>query len=358
MAALEIAWFAPSCWGDTAKLGVADPRRRATFAYNAEVVAAAERAGFRNVLIPSSYVPGMDPWTLAAALAPGTSTTRLLPAVRVGEFDPPMLARAAKGLQQVMGGRLTVNIISSDRVGESLPSAVRYRRTAEAMALLRALWTEDHVRFDGEWWQYDIDTAPTKTKAPPPLYFGGTSEEAREVAAEHADCYLMWVETVGAIADLVDDVRRRAAKHGRRIRFGLRTHVIVRDTDDTARAAAAELVSELDPDIGRRLKESSHDHTSEGVRRQDVLRAAAGDDGFVEEALWTGIGVARSGVGAAITGGVDAVEAKLRAYADLGIDAFILSGYPLDEEAVRVGELLLPRFDVGFLEPAGLAPST
>ena len=350
--ALEIAWFAPSCWGDTARLGVEDPSRRATFAYNARVVAVAEQAGFRNVLIPSSYVPGMDPWTLAAALAPATSTTRLLPAVRVGEFDPPMFARAAKALQQVLDGRLTVNIISSDRAGESLPSATRYRRTGEAMALLRAFWSEPHVQVDGEFWHYDLDTAPTHTRTPPPLYFGGTSEEAREVAAEHADCYLMWIETVDSIGALVADMRERAARHDRRLRFGLRTHVIVRDTDDDARHAAAELVSELDPDIGRRLKESSHDHTSEGVRRQDVLRAGAGADGFVEDALWTGIGVARSGVGAAITGGVDTVEAKLRAYAALGIESFILSGYPLDDEAVRVGNLVLPRFDVGFLEPA------
>jgi alkanesulfonate monooxygenase len=121
----------------------------------------------------------------------------------------------------------------------------------------------------------------------------------------------------------------------------------VRHTEDEARQAAAELVSDLDPDVGRPLKESSHDHRSEGVRRQDALRDAAGADGFVEEALWTGIGVARSGVGAAITGSADQVEAKLRAYADLGIESFILSGYPLDDEAERVAELVLPRFDVG-----------
>jgi alkanesulfonate monooxygenase len=346
---LEVSWFAPSCWGDTARLGVADPGRRATFAYNAKVVELVDRLGFRNVLSPSSYVPGMDPWTLAAALGPRTRTTRLLPAVRVGEFDPPMFARAAVGLQEAMDGRLTINIISSDRAGESLSSADRYQRTGEAMALLRAFWRDDHVRFDGEWWSYDLATTPTRTATPPPLYFGGTSEPAREVAAEHADVYLMWVETVASTADLVADLRARAAAHGRTLRFGLRTHVIVRETEAEARHAAAELVSELDPEIGRRLKASSHDHRSEGVRRQDALRAAAGDDGFVEDALWTGIGVARSGVGAAITGSVDQVVAKLEAYAALGIESFILSGYPLDDEAERVAELLLPRLDVGVL---------
>jgi alkanesulfonate monooxygenase len=347
---LEISWFAPSCVGDTARLGVDDLARRATFAYNERVISLADELGFRNVLIPSSFVRGMDPWTLAAALAPMTRSTRLLPAVRVGEFDPPMFARAAKSLQQIMGGRLTVNIISSELAGETMSSADRYQRTAEAMSLLRSFWTDDHVRHDGRFWHYDLPTEPTRTSTPPLMYFGGASEAARDVAAEHADCYLMWIEGVDSIAELVADVRARAQRHGRRLHFGLRTHVIVRNTEAEARRAAGELVSSLDPDIGRRLKEASHDHQSEGVRRQDAQRAAADDDGFVEEALWTGIGVARSGVGAAITGSVDQVEAKLRAYADLGIDSFILSGYPLDDEADRVAEQLLPRFELGFLD--------
>jgi len=345
----EISWFAPSCWGDTARLGVGDPERRATFEYNARIIGLADQLGFKNVLIPSSFVPGMDPWTLAAALGPTTTSTRLLPAVRVGEFDPPMFARAAKSLQQIMGGRLTINIISSELAGETMASADRYRRTSEAMGLLRAFWTSDHVRHDGEFWQYDLPTDATRTRNPPPMYFGGTSPEAREAAAAHADCYLMWIEPLASTAELVDDLRRRAQAHGRTLRFGLRTHVIVRPTEDEARQVAAELVSELDPAVGRALKESSHDHRSEGVRRQDAMRAAAADDGFVEDALWTGIGVARSGVGAAITGSVDQVEAKLRAYAALGIESFILSGYPLDDEAERVAELLLPRFELGYL---------
>jgi alkanesulfonate monooxygenase len=348
--ALEVSWFAPSCWGDTARLGVADPARRATFDYNARVIGLADRLGFRNVLIPSSFVPGMDPWTLAAALGPATECTRLLPAVRVGEFDPPMFARAAKSLQQIMGGRLTINIISSEMAGESLSSAERYARTGEAMALLRAFWTADHVQHRGDWWNYDLATDATRTRTPPLMYFGGTSPPAREVAAEHADVYLMWIEPIASTAALVDDLRERAARHGRTLRFGLRTHVIVRETEDHARQAAAELVSELDPEIGRALKQSSHDHQSEGVRRQDAMRAAAGGDGFVEDALWTGIGVARSGVGAAITGSVEQVDAKLRAYAALGIESFILSGYPLDDEAERVAELLLPRLDLGFID--------
>ena len=215
--------------------------------------------------------------------------------------------------------------------------------------MLRRSGTTTTCTTTGEWWSYDLDTEPPAPRTPPPLYFGGTSEPARDVAAEHADCYLMWIEGVDAIARARGRRARRAARRGRTLRFGLRTHVIVRETEDEARGAAADLVGELDPDIGRRLKESSHDHRSEGVLRQDALRAAAGGDGFVEEALWTGIGVARSGVGAAITGSADQVVAKLRAYADLGIESFILSGYPLDDEAERVAELVLPSFEVGYL---------
>ena len=339
----EIAWFAPSCTGDTPRLGVDDPTRRATFEYNRRVVVGAEAAGFDNVLIPSSFVPGMDPWTLATALGPTLTRMRLLPAVRVGEFDPPMFARAAKNLQQMMSGRLTINIISSERAGETMGSVERYRRTAEAMSLLRSFWSDETVSHDGEYWNYDgLTTAPTRTRTPPLMYFGGTSEAARETAAQHADCYLMWIEGVKAIEQLVTEMRERAAAHGRTLRFGLRTHVIVRDTEEAARAAAGDLISELDPAIGRRLKEAAHDHASEGVRRQDALRAAASGDGFAETALWTGIGVARSGVGAAITGSTSRVADKIRDYASLGIDAFILSGYPLDDEAARVGATLLP----------------
>ncbi len=341
---MEFAWFAPSCVGDSAQLGIDDPGRRATYAYNRKVVADAEAAGFDNILIPNSYVPGMDPWTLACALAPELTTIGLLPAVRVGEFDPPMFARAAKNLQQLLDGRLTVNIISSERAGERMGTLERYKRTAEAMALLRSFWTDEQVVHDGDYWSYDLGTGPTRTRTPPALYFGGTSEPAREAAAEHADCYLMWIEGTAAIGALVREMRERATTHGRTLRFGLRTHVIVRETQDEARAAAADIVSNVDPVIGQRLRQSSHDHQSEGVRRQDALRDAAGDDGFVEPALWTGIGAARSGVGAAITGSTDQVVAKLREYAALGIDTFILSGYPLDDEAIRVGRTVLPQF--------------
>src|SRR5690606_30019418 len=174
------------------------------------------------------------------------------------------------------------------------------------------------------------------------FYFGGLSEPARRVAAEEADVYLMWPEPLPAVRALLDDMRARAARAGRRLRFGYRVHVIVRETEAAARAAARELVSRLDDATGAAIRSRSLDAASEGVRRQAEMRAAADDEGFVEDHLWTGIGRARSGCGAAIVGDPDQVVAKLRAYAALGIDAFILSGYPHAEECELVARSVLP----------------
>jgi alkanesulfonate monooxygenase len=179
----------------------------------------------------------------------------------------------------------------------------------------------------------------------PPLYFGGLSEPAREVAARAADVYLMWPDVLPVVADTIADLRRRAAAHGRTLRFGYRAHVIVRETEVEARAAAARLVSRLDDTTGTAIRERSLDHASAGVARQAALRDAATDDGFVEDHLWTGVGRARSGCGAAIVGDPDQVRAKLAAYQELGVDAFILSGYPHLDEAERFARLVLDDLD-------------
>ncbi|MEZ5215480.1 MAG: LLM class flavin-dependent oxidoreductase [Ilumatobacteraceae bacterium] len=234
MTPLELAWFAPSCTGDTARLGVDDPSRRATFAYNRDVVLGAERAGFDNVLIPSSFVPGMDPWTLAAALAPALTTIRLLPAggsvsstrrCSPARQEAPATPRRAAHREHHLqrAGR------RDPRLGGALPPHGR-GDAAAASPLDRGFRHPSRER-----WQYrDFSTAPTRLPTPPPMYFGGTSEPAREVAAKHADCYLMWIEGIASIGSLVAEMRERAAAHGRTLRFGLRTHVIVRDTEAEA----------------------------------------------------------------------------------------------------------------------------
>jgi len=344
---VEVAWFAALCDDDYEVLGVPDPALLSSFEHCGELVAEAERWGFDNILLPSGYALGIDPVAFAAAVAPATERIRLLVAVRGGELWPPQLARQLATLDHLLDGRLTVNLISSDLPGQTLDPARRYGRTLEVMRILRTLL--DGGRVDGSGDVYDLHLDPprlgTVSGRCPPLYFGGLSEEAREVAAREADVYLMWPDTEDRVAALVDDMRRRAAAHGRTLRFGYRVHVVVRDTEDEARAAARNLLRALDEVDGAAIRNRSLDAGSVGVARQAALRDDADADGYVERHLWTGIGRARSGCGAAVVGDPDQVAATLERYGELGIDAFILSGYPHLDECRRVGRSVLPLLD-------------
>jgi alkanesulfonate monooxygenase len=345
-APVEISWFSALCDDDYEFLGVPDPALASSYEHCGAIVRAAEAGGFDNVLLPSGYQLGMDSVAFAGAIAPRLERMRLLVAVRCGELWPPQLARQLATLDQLLGGRLTVNIISSDLPGEALASAPRYRRATEVMHLLRALLDGQPVEHHGEF--YDLVLEPPRMRTVsgtcPPLYFGGLSEDAREAAAAAADVYLMWPDTMANVAATIHDMRARATRHGRSLRFGYRVHVIVRETEAEARAAAERLVSRLDTEVGDAIRARSLDSTSAGVRRQAELREASGaDDGWAEDHLWTGIGRARSGCGAAIVGDPDQVVAKLEQYRSMGIEAFILSGYPHLAEAERVARWVLPR---------------
>jgi alkanesulfonate monooxygenase len=346
---VEVSWFSALCDDDYEFLGVPDPALTSSWAHCRDIGLAADRGGFDNLLLPSGYALGIDPIAFAAGMAPLIDRLHLLVAIRTGELWTPQLARQLATLDQMLGGRLTVNIISSDRPGETVASEERYARTLVVMQQLRALLDGSPVEIEG------TELAPprvsTESGRCPPLYFGGLSEAAREVAARAADVYLMWPDTLPAVEAIVADLRRRAAAHGRTLRFGYRVHVIVRDTEAEARAAAARLVSRLDDAEGDRIRSRSLDSGSVGVARQAELRDAAGDDGFVEPNLWTGIGRARSGCGAAIVGDPDQVVAKLDAYRALGIEAFILSGYPHLDEAERFARDVLPRLAHAPLKP-------
>ncbi|HYD49429.1 MAG TPA: LLM class flavin-dependent oxidoreductase, partial [Terriglobales bacterium] len=276
---------------------------------------------------------------------PLTERMCLLVAVRCGEMYPPQLARQLATLDQMLGGRLTINIISSDLPGAPLTSAPRYQRTRECMQILRQLLSRQPVDIAGEFYRLAVDPPAVSTVSGqcPPLYFGGLSEEAREVAAAEADVFLMWPEPLPAVAELLADMRARAARHGRTLRFGYRVHMIVRESENEARAAATKLLSRLDDRTGAAIRERSLDHASQGVRRQAAMRQVADDDGFVEPYLWTGIGRARSGCGAALVGDPDQVVAKMRSYIDMGISSFILSGYPHLQECDLVARYVLPR---------------
>ena len=356
---MEISWFSALCDDDYEYLGVPDPALRSSWEHCRDIVLAADRHGFDNILLPSGYALGIDSVAFAGGVAPLVEQIRLLVAVRCGELWVPQLARQLATLDRMLEGRLTVNIISSDRPGEALDSEDRYERTLETMHALRALLNGESLSGGGAHIDVELDPPSVTTVSGrcPPFYFGGLSEPAREVAAEAADVFLMWPDTLPAVDALVADMRARADRHGRSLRFGYRSHVIVRETEAEARHAAARLVSRLDDDTGEEIRQRSLDTASVGVRRQAELRGAAGDEGFVEDNLWTGVGRARSGCGAAIVGDPDQVLAKLDAYRELGIEAFVLSGYPHLDECDLFVRYVLPRLDHGplFAADAGEA---
>jgi alkanesulfonate monooxygenase len=347
----EVSWFSALCDDDYEFLGVPDPRLQSNFEHCRDIVLQAESGGFDNILLPSGYALGIDTTAFASAIAVLTKKIRLLMAVRMGEAWPAQLARQIATIDRIAGGRLAVNIISSEMPGESLESGPRYARTIEIMAILRRLLNGESVDHDGAFYKLKVEPPRITTVSGqcPLFYFGGLSEDAREAAAEGADVYLMWPDRMEAVRDIVQDLKARAEKRGRSLRFGYRVHVVVRETEEEARAAADRLLSKLDDVAGAAIRAKSLDSRSVGVRRQAELREQSGREGYIEDNLWTGIGRARSGCGAAIVGNPDQVLAKLNAYRAEGIEAFILSGYPHAAEADLFARHVLPHLDHGQL---------
>lgn len=344
---IEIAWFSALCDDDYEILGVPDTRLRSSFEHCLEITRHAEAGDFDNILLPSGYQLGVDGVTFAAGVAATLRRLPLLLAVRCGETWPPQLARQLASLDEMLGGRLTLNIISSDLPGAPLATGPRYRRTLEVMKLLRHWMSGEPVAFEGEFHAFDLEPPGlcARRRRCPPFYFGGLSDEARDVAAQQADVFLMWPDTLSGLRAILSDLRKRASRYERTLRFGYRVHVIVRETESEAREAARYLMSGVDDAQGEEIRKRSLDHASEGVRRQAQLRSDADTEGYAEDGLFTGIGRARSGCGAALVGDPDQVIAKLVAYRELGIDSFILSGYPHVDECDRVARYVLPKID-------------
>lgn len=345
----EVSWFSALCDDDYEFLGVPDPRLKSSWEHCRDIVLQAEAGGFDNILLPSGYELGIDTTAFAAGIAPLLKRMRLLMATRIGEVWLPQLARQIATIDQMLGGRLTVNIISSDMPGQTMTSGPRYGRTVEAMSILKTLLNGQPLDHDGEHWQLKLDPPRLGTVSGrcPPLYFGGLSEDAREAAAKGCDVFLMWPDRKETVAAIIADMTQRAAKYGRSLKFGYRAHVVVRDTEAEARAAADRLLSKLDAATGAAIRARSLDSTSVGVAAQAALRESSGDDGYAEPNLWTGIGRARSGCGAAIVGDPDQVLTKLNDYRAMGIEAFILSGYPHAAEADLFARHVLPRLEHG-----------
>ena len=360
--AVEVSWFSALCSDDFQYLGVPDGTLRSSWGHCSDIVKKAEAQGFRNILCPSSYQVGQDTLSFVAGCAPITEKINLLAAVRCGEMQPIMLARTIATLDHMLEGRLTVNIISSDFPGEKADSAFRYQRSREVVEILKQAWTQDEINYQGQVYTFSgLTTDPAKPyqTGGPLLYFGGYSPAALELCGQHCDVYLMWPEPKEQIAERMRAVNAVAERYERSLDYGLRVHVIVRDTEQEAREYAQHLVSKLEDDAGRAIRERALDSTSLGVAHQAKNRDFADMEGFVEPHLWTGVGRARSGCGAAIVGSTDQVLSELEAYQKMGIRAFILSGYPHMEECEYFGTRVMPQLNTCSLPQAyGRQPST
>ena len=344
--AAEVSFFSALCSDDYQYLGVPEGHLRSSWSHCSEIVKTSERNGFRNILCPSSYQVGQDTLSFVAGCAPVTEKINLLAAVRCGEMQPIMLARTVATLDHMLEGRLTINIISSDFPGQVEDSVYRYRRSREVVEILRQAWTQDEISYQGE--IYNFESVPTDPARPyqqnggPLLYFGGYSPAAVDLCAQHCDVYLMWPERREELEGRMKTVHEKAASYGRTLDYGLRVHMIVRKTEAEAREYADELVSKLDEDKGKVIRERALDSTSLGVARQARNRKIADMEGFIEPHLWTGVGRARSGCGAALVGSADQILSEIEAYQKMGMRSFIFSGYPHLDECDYIGKLILP----------------
>jgi alkanesulfonate monooxygenase len=350
---MQIFWFLPT-HGDGRYLGTARGGRPADFNYFRQITQAADSLGYDGMLIPTGRSCD-DPWVIASALAPLTSRLKFLVAVRPGIMAPTVAARMAAALDRVANGRLLINVVTGGDPGELAGDGIflshddRYRLTKEFLEIWRRTLSGETVTFEGAYLKTSGARVmfPPVQKPHPPLYFGGSSATAHELIAEEGDLYLTWGEPPAAVAEKIDQVRGLAARHGRALRFGIRLHIIVRETEEGAWDAARELISHLNPSTISAARRTFARHDSEGQRRMFKLAHESNGNLEVSPNLWAGIGLVRGGAGTALVGNPEQVAARMREYQQLGIETFIFSGYPHLEEAYRVAEVVFPLFGHG-----------
>lgn len=350
---LDLFWFIPVS-GDGSYLGTTQGHRPADFGYLKQIAQAADRLGYGGVLIPTGKSCD-DPWITAAALAAHTERLKFLVAARPGVASPTFVARQAAALDRISNGRFLVNIVTggnpSELAGDGihLPHDERYAHTAEFLSVYGRLLAGEKVDFKGKYLDIQgakLDFPPVQN--PPPIWFGGSSDPALDVAASHVDTYLTWGEPVPEVKAKLDAVRAKAAARGRKVRFGLRIHLIVRETDAEAWAAADTLISKLpDEAIAAAQKKFAEESDSIGQKRMSALHRGQRDQLEIAPNLWAGIGLVRGGAGTSLVGSPETVAARLREYQALGIETIIASGYPHLEEAYKVAELLFPVLGIG-----------
>ncbi len=353
---MQVFWFIPT-HGDSRYLGTSEGAREVSFDYLKQVAVAADTLGYEGVLIPTGR-SCEDPWVAASALAAVTQRLKFLVAVRPGLMAPTLAARMAATFDRISKGRLLINLVTGGDTAELegdglfLDHTARYEASAEFLRIWRQVLAASHdgdkVDFEGKHLSVKGATVlyPPLQQPHPPVYFGGSSAPAHALAGEQVDTYLTWGEPPADVAQKLDDVRRQAARHGRTVKFGIRLHVIVRETEAAAWAAADDLISRLDDETVARAQAVFAKMDSEGQRRMAALHA--GGTRRTREALeispnlWAGVGLVRGGAGTALVGDPHTVAERMREYAELGIDTFVLSGYPHLEEAYRFAELVFP----------------
>lgn len=354
---LDIFWFLPT-HGDGHYLGTSFGARAVDHGYLTQVAQAADRLGYGGVLIPTGR-SCEDSWLVAASLIPVTQQLKFLVALRPGIISPTVAARQAATLDRLSNGRALFNLVTGGDPDElagdglDLNHAERYALSAEFTHVWRRVLEGETVDYAGK----HIRVAGAKLLFPPiqqprpPLYFGGSSAAAQDLAAEQVEFYLTWGEPPAAVAEKVAAVREKAARLGRQVRFGIRLHVIVRETDAEARAAADSLISFLDQETIDRAQQSLARFDSVGQQRMAALHGGRRERLEVAPNLWAGVGLVRGGAGTALVGDAATVAARVQEYAALGIDTFIFSGYPHLEESYRVAELLFPHLDIAVPAP-------
>ena len=351
---LDFLWFLPT-GGDGRYLGSDQGTRQNDNRYLRQIAQAADQLGYHGVLLPTGR-GCEDAWITAATVAPFTERLRYLVALRPGAVVPGEAARAAATFDRATDGRLMLNVVSGGSPGDLAADGItlghdeRYAEAAEFLQIFRGFMRGDTVNFSGKYLSSTRGNLvfPPVQSPYPPLYFGGSSEPARQLAAEQCDVYLTWGEPPAMVAEKLDDVRRRAAAVGRTLRFGIRLHFIVRETEGEAWDAARGLIRHLSDDtIASAQAKLAAGSDSEGQRRMLALHGGSRERLEVAPNLWAGVGLVRGGAGTALVGDPATVAARVREYQDLGIDTMIGSGYPHLEECYRTAELLFPLLNTG-----------